>query len=42
MSFLHRVAGPLTAAAALFCSALPGLAGIQTGVRPPPVDRGTL
>ena len=42
MSLLHRVIGPLTAAAALFCSALPGLAGIQTGVRPPSVDRGTL
>ena len=42
MSFLHRAWAPLTTVAALFSSVLPSFASIQTGVRPPSVDRGTL
>ena len=42
MSFLHRVSAPLTVAAVLFSAVFQASAGIQTGVHPPSVDRGTL
>jgi mono/diheme cytochrome c family protein len=42
MSFLHRASAPFSAAATLFLAALSAAASIQTGVRPPSVDRGTL
>ena len=42
MSFLHRVSAPFTVAAVLFSAVFQASAGIQTGVHPPSVDRGTL